>query len=190
MNKKINHNLIFYLLSFSGIVNIFLVAGIIFFHKKSNEKKYFVSEAAAYKGEFLKGDKQKILEINAHVRQFCYNMFSYDYSCFKSHTDKALTMIGEQSGNYIYNELMNSGIYQKMKDENSRVEFVLDTIIVNLKEEYPIKIMGSQKIIYSDIVGRIPLAARMKYKKEKRTPENPMGMKLHTWEFVKYVKNK
>lgn len=171
----------------SVVLNIVLLIYAIQVKNESEDKVYFISEKAAYKGMPIEQNIRSEYEVKNHAYMFMYYMFSYDKITYEKHVDKALHLIDNVSGKEIYNQFKEKKVLDNLQKYDTKTEIEVDSIFVNSRVvPIEVKVYAKRYLIYSDHVGLQPIGAKFGVMQSFRSDVNPHGLQIVNFEFFSY----
>ena len=201
--KLSNYFDLFRLLKFSKVITIssLLLAlisvcsaiGYSYFLNKSLKKDqvYVIdSKGAAFVASIINDELDfRKPEIHDHLVKFHSLFFNINQNNFKTNTEKALNLIGEE-GKHYFITLDKSGWYKSIKLNNLQQKIKIESIDIN-DQVYPYEAIV---IAYTTVerIGSNKNISRKKYKASftlinvERTMENPHGLMIEQYEIIEH----
>lgn len=165
------------------------VIGVLYFKERANHdaKIYVIADNGRFLATQTNADIIYDFDIKNHVKLFCQNMFAYDQYNYTDNLETGLNLIDDIGGKRIYNDLKNSGVYENLKKYNARTKVKIDSIIIDTKIR-PITgvLYCTQSVLYSDQDAKLPIAAKFNLISTTRSEQNPFGMMITNFDYVKY----
>ena len=147
-----------------------------------NDKLYNAVEAA----ERAPGDNQYF----GISKAFMYNMFSHDESTFEPNTKMAKPLITEKDYLYVlksFKEADGSDITDFYKKHDAQTIYEMDSIVMETIEHGKlVSIYGKRRAVFANTEDFLePFNAQFKVIPWRDSRENPFGLKIKDFDFVK-----
>jgi len=173
--------------SLPTLAMIILLIFYIRLQKERDQKVYVVTEGNTY--EAFKSDDQNRAdsEIKNHVRFFYKTMFEHDQYSYEENVNYALKLINRKDGSKILKDLEDGNILNIYKKYDSRTQILIDSIRIDKSvDPWIISCYAAQRAIYEDEIKEIPIASRCNMTRINRSNENPFGLVIYNFEFIRY----
>jgi hypothetical protein len=155
--------------------------------KNSIQKVYVATDNGTMAASLAASSKPTIYEAKSHVKGFMQLMYSHDVNNFSERLNQALFLIDKEDGSRLYNDLKKGGILEYYTKFNARTEMHIDSVKVDVSiQPYKGVVYAKQSYLFDDERKLIPVAAKFDLIQTHRSDNNPSGLLLRNFVFIRY----
>ncbi|MBN8702751.1 MAG: hypothetical protein J0M08_06785 [Bacteroidetes bacterium] len=155
---------------------------------ENGEKIYVVSDAGTFLAKRNELGMRYDFEIKNHVRLFMQDLLEGDQYTYTQNMNQALSLIDNENGKRIYDQMQRGGFYDLYKRENAHTKVTFDSIRVDMSARpYKVKAYLKQGIYWAGYSKDIPYGAIMEIVEDSRSEKNPFGLLITNFNFIEYA---